>query len=58
MEPVTARCSQCGYKEVKEFDLVGVALRNAAKAWAAEVGIRHNSRPNMDHQMVVDVSGD
>ena len=37
MEPVTARCSQCGYKEVKEFDLVGVALRNAAKAWAAEV---------------------
>lgn len=57
MERVTARCSQCGYEEATESDLVGIALRKAAIAWGAEVEIRHNSKPDMDHQMVVVVSG-
>jgi hypothetical protein len=58
MERVAARCSQCGYEEITEFDLVGVALHKAAIAWSAEVETRHNSKPDMDHQMVVVVSGD
>ena len=52
MERVTATCSPCGYEEAKEFELVGVALHNAAIAWGAEVEISHNSKPDIDHQML------
>ena len=58
MSVVLARCSQCGYIVTKEFDLVGVALHNAAIAWCAEVQIQHNAEPSMDHQITITLPHD
>ena len=58
MSPVTAICSLCGYQETKKFDLVGVALRDAAMEWGAKVQKHHNFKPGMNHQITITLPRD